>query len=78
LSPIEILKSLFKEGIPCLGHVGLIPQRTTWTGGFKAVGKNSDEAIKVYEDCLSFKMLVLLRLKWNVCHIKLLQQFQKK
>ena len=51
---IEILKSLYEEGIPCLGHVGLIPQRTTWTGGFKAVGKNSDDALKVYEDCLRF------------------------
>ena len=52
---IEILKSLYEEGIPCLGHVGLIPQRTTWTGGFKAVGKNSDDALKVYEDCLRFQ-----------------------
>ena len=52
---IEILKSLFKEGIPCLGHVGLIPQRTTWTGGYKAVGKTASEAIKVYEDCLRFQ-----------------------
>ena len=52
---IEILKSLFKEGVPCLGHVGLIPQRTTWTGGYKAVGKTAREAIKVYEDCLRFQ-----------------------
>ena len=52
---IEILKQLYKEGIPCLGHVGLIPQRTTWTGGFKAVGKTSSEAMKVYEDCLKFQ-----------------------
>ena len=52
---IEILKSLFKEGVPCLGHVGLIPQRTTWTGGYKAVGKTASEAIKVYEDCLRFQ-----------------------
>ena len=52
---IEILESLFKEGIPCLGHVGLIPQRTTWTGGYKAVGKTASEAIKVYEDCLRFQ-----------------------
>ena len=52
---IEILRSLFKEGIPCLGHVGLIPQRTTWTGGFRAVGKTSSEAMKIYEDCLKFQ-----------------------
>ena len=52
---IEILKSLYKEGVPCLGHVGLIPQRTTWTGGFRAVGKTSSDAMKVYEDCLKFQ-----------------------
>ena len=52
---IEILKSLFKEGIPCLGHVGLIPQRTSWIGGYKAVGKTASEAFKVYEDCLRFQ-----------------------
>jgi 3-methyl-2-oxobutanoate hydroxymethyltransferase len=52
---IEILKSLYKEGVPCLGHVGLIPQRTTWTGGFRAVGKTSSEAMKIYEDCLKFQ-----------------------
>ena len=52
---IEILKSLYKEGVPCLGHVGLIPQRTTWTGGFRAVGKTSSDAMKIYEDCLKFQ-----------------------
>ena len=52
---IEILKSLYKEGVPCLGHVGLIPQRTTWTGGFRAVGKTASDAMKVYEDCLKFQ-----------------------
>ena len=27
------------HGLPVCGHVGLIPSKRTWTGGFKAVGK---------------------------------------
>ena len=32
------------KGIPVVGHVGLIPARATWSGGFKAVGKTEDVA----------------------------------
>ena len=51
----DIIKSLYKEGVPCLGHVGLIPGRTTWTGGYKAVGKTSEEAIRIYDECLELQ-----------------------
>ncbi|MDX8479622.1 3-methyl-2-oxobutanoate hydroxymethyltransferase [Mesorhizobium sp. VK24D] len=37
------------DAIPVIGHVGLIPSRATWTGGFKAVGKTADTAMKVFE-----------------------------
>ena len=38
-----------QEGVPIVGHVGLIPARRTWTGGFKAVGKTLDTAKLVYQ-----------------------------
>jgi len=37
------------EGIPVVGHVGLIPPRRTWTGGFKAVGRTAASAIDVWQ-----------------------------
>ena len=37
------------EAIPVIGHVGLIPSRATWTGGFKAVGKTADSAMQILE-----------------------------
>ena len=52
---IDIIKSLYNEGIPVLGHVGLIPGRTTWTGGYKAVGKTAKEATKLYNKCLELQ-----------------------
>jgi len=43
------IKRMADDAIPVIGHVGLIPSRATWTGGFKAVGKTADTAIKVFE-----------------------------
>ena len=36
-------------GIPVQGHAGLVPRRSTWTGGLRAVGKTLDEAVWVYQ-----------------------------
>jgi 3-methyl-2-oxobutanoate hydroxymethyltransferase len=43
------VKRLADDAIPVIGHVGLIPSRATWTGGFKAVGKTADSAMQIYE-----------------------------
>ena len=46
---LDTISRLSAEGIPVVGHVGLIPCRATWTGGFKAVGKTADTAMLVYK-----------------------------
>jgi len=46
---IGIVERLSAEGVPIVGHVGLIPSRRTWTGGFKAVGKTLETAKLVYQ-----------------------------
>jgi 3-methyl-2-oxobutanoate hydroxymethyltransferase len=43
------IKAMADEGIPVVGHVGLVPSKCTWTGGFKAVGKTADSALAVWE-----------------------------
>ena len=43
------VKALADEGIPVVSHVGLIPSKCTWTGGFRAVGKTADSARMVWE-----------------------------
>jgi 3-methyl-2-oxobutanoate hydroxymethyltransferase len=46
---LDTIAKLAAEGIPVVGHVGLIPARATWSGGFKAVGKTAASALAVYE-----------------------------
>ncbi|WP_159588068.1 3-methyl-2-oxobutanoate hydroxymethyltransferase [Chelativorans xinjiangense] len=45
----ETVRRLAGEGIPVCGHVGLIPSKATWTGGFKAVGKTFETAQLVWK-----------------------------
>lgn len=46
---LEIIARLAAEGIPVIGHVGLIPSKATWTGGFRAVGKTAESALGVWQ-----------------------------
>lgn len=49
------VKFLADEHIPVVGHVGLVPSRCTWTGGFKAVGKTADDAIALLEEVKAYE-----------------------
>lgn len=46
---LNTVKALADEGIPVVSHVGLIPSKCTWTGGFKAVGKDAESAYNVFK-----------------------------
>ena len=48
---LKTVRALTENGIPVCGHVGLIPSKRTWTGGFKPVGKTLDSAKLVWEQC---------------------------
>ena len=48
LSP-RIIEGLAREGIPVVGHVGLVPQKARLTG-FRAFGKTLEEAQRLWRD----------------------------
>ena len=50
-----VVQRLAEEAVPVIGHVGLIPSKCTWTGGFKAVGKTADSAKRVWDMCKRYE-----------------------
>jgi 3-methyl-2-oxobutanoate hydroxymethyltransferase len=52
---IETVRYLASEHIPVVGHVGLVPSRATWTGGFRAVGKMADQALTLFRECQAYQ-----------------------
>jgi 3-methyl-2-oxobutanoate hydroxymethyltransferase len=45
----RVVAALAAEGVPVVGHVGLVPNLATWTN-FRAIGKTLDEATQLYRD----------------------------
>src|SRR5690606_29346184 len=43
-----IIEGMAREGIPVVGHLGLVPRHVTWTG-YRAVGKTAAEARALYD-----------------------------
>jgi 3-methyl-2-oxobutanoate hydroxymethyltransferase len=52
LGTVEVLA---KEHIPVVGHVGLVPSRATWTGGFRAVAKTAIGAMALLAEVQAYQ-----------------------
>lgn len=54
MSP-QIVEVLAREGVPVICHVGLVPPKATWTGGFRAVGRTLAQAKMVWQQVQDFE-----------------------
>tara|TARA_E500000331_G_scaffold344535_1_gene380942 strand:+ start:722 stop:1543 length:822 start_codon:yes stop_codon:yes gene_type:complete len=48
--PKRFIESAAEVGIPVQGHVGLIPRKSTWTGGLRAAGNTIEQARWVFDE----------------------------
>ena len=46
---MHIVEMLSKEDVPVMGHLGLVPRKSTWIGGLRAVGKTANEAYELFQ-----------------------------
>ncbi len=74
----SIVKSLRKEKVPVISHVGLIPGHVNWIGGFRAIGKNAKEAIEVLEHALELDDAGAIGLEVEVVPPKVAEIITKK
>lgn len=43
-----LIEAMAREGLPVVGHLGLVPRHVTWTG-YRAVGKTQEEARRLFD-----------------------------
>jgi len=67
-----------EAGIPIQGHAGLVPRKSTWTGGLKAVGKTLDEAMQVYRDIKALENAGAYAVEVEVIPEELLREISKR
>lgn len=46
---MKIVSMLAREDVPVMGHLGLVPHKSTWVGGLRAVGRTAEEAFHLFE-----------------------------
>jgi 3-methyl-2-oxobutanoate hydroxymethyltransferase len=52
---MKTVEHLAREYIPVVGHVGLVPARATWTGGYRAVGRTADQAMQLFHQAKAYE-----------------------
>lgn len=52
---LRTVEYLARERIPVVGHVGVVPSRATWTGGFRAVAKTAEDAVRLHYEVKSYE-----------------------
>lgn len=47
---LPMVETILRDGIPLIGHLGMLPQRVLEEGGYRIKGKTEPEAAKLLED----------------------------
>ena len=42
-----LIEAMTREGVPIVGHLGLVPRHVTWTG-YRAIGRTVEEAVQLH------------------------------
>ena len=72
------IKALRNENIPINSHVGLIPGKANWIGGFRAIGKTADEALSVLKHTLELQEAGVIGVELEVVPPKVAAIITKK
>ena len=72
------IRALREENIPINSHVGLVPGKATWIGGFRAQGKTADEAIGVLRHTLELQDAGVVGVEFEVVPPKVAEIITKK
>ena len=74
----RFVEAAAEAGIPVQGHAGLVPRRSTWTGGLRAVGKTVDEAKWVYDSIKALESAGAYAVEVEVIPAELLAEISRR
>ena len=74
----HIVEMLSKEEIPVMCHLGLVPRKSGWRGGLRAVGGTAQEAYQLYKDFKTMEDAGAFSAESEVIHEQVLTEITKK
>ncbi|MEM9605227.1 MAG: 3-methyl-2-oxobutanoate hydroxymethyltransferase [Pseudomonadota bacterium] len=77
MSP-AVVEVLAREGVPVICHVGLVPPKATWTGGYRAVGRTLAQAKAVWRQVRDFEQAGAFAVELEVVAANLATEMSKR
>ena len=74
----QVVETLAREGVPVICHVGLVPPKATWTGGYKAVGKTTEQALQLWREIKDFENAGAYAVEMEVVPARLAAEITKR
>ena len=75
---LRTVEYLAREYIPIVGHVGLVPARATWTGGFRAVGKSADAAMRLFDEVKAYENAGVFAVEIEVVPVEVATEISRR
>ena len=75
---LRTVEHLAREHIPVVGHVGLVPVRATWTGGFRAVGKTAEGALRLFEEVKAYESAGAFAVEIEVVPVEVASEISRR
>ena len=75
---LPAIKAILADGIPLIGHLGMLPQRVLEEGGYHIKGKSSAEAERLLSDALAIDAAGASAIVLELVHAPLAEEISKK
>jgi 3-methyl-2-oxobutanoate hydroxymethyltransferase len=72
------VRFLADEHIPVVGHVGLVPSRVTWTGGFRAVAKSAVAAMALFDEIKAYEQAGAFAVEIEVVPVEVATEISRR
>ena len=74
----HIVEILAKEEIPVMCHLGLVPRKSGWKGGLRAVGGTYEEALDLFNKFKTMENAGAFSAESEVIHAKIMTEITKR
>ena len=75
---LDWLEHLAKADIPVMGHTGLVPRKSLWRGGLRAVGKTAKEAAEIWQSVKDLEQAGAFAVEFEVMPSALTREITKR
>lgn len=74
----HIVEMLAREDIPVMCHLGLVPRKSTWRGGLRAIGKTAEEAFELWQAFQTMENAGAFSVEAEVIVAELMEEISKR